>query len=161
MATLTGQDFILSKQDNAVLEIEGLEEVSFFITEFSIPALTTGTTPIPNPFLDFNAPGSKLAYEPYDITMLLAENLANWRALRDWLLEGNSGVTFNTSDITRRTGTILLTSNNGNPIFTVTLKNMFPVSISEIIFDLQQAEPVPPTFTANFSFESYTLEVAS
>lgn len=161
MATLTGDSFILSKQDNAVLEIEDMKEVSFFVTEFSIPAISTGTTPVPNPFLEFNAPGSKLSYEPYDISLLLAENLSNWIAIRDWILEGNSGITFNTRDITRRTGSILVTSNNGNPIFTIILKNMFPISMSEVNFDLQQAEPLPPTFTVNFSFESYDLQTAS
>lgn len=161
MATLTGDSFILSKQDNAVLEIQDLKEVSFFVITFSIPGMSTGLTPIANPFLEFNAPGSKLTYEAFDITMMLAENMQNWISLRNWILEGNTGVTFSTRDITKRNGNIIVTSNNGNPIFNITIKNMFPVSISEVDFDLQQAEPVPPTFNANFSYESFDIQIVN
>lgn len=161
MATLTGDQFILSKQDNITLEIEGLPEVSFFVTNFSIPGISTGLTPIPNPFLEHNAPGTKLTYEAFDIQMLLAEKLQNWIAIRDWILEGNNGVTYDTGGITRRLGTITVTTNNGNPIFTISIKNMFPISLAPVDVDIQQAEPVPPTVSVNFSFESFDVQVVT
>lgn len=164
MATISDGGFILSKQDNMVMEIDGLPNVSFFLVNFSIPGLSMGTTPLSNPFLDYQAPGSKLTYEPLDVTMPLAEDLRNWRAIYEWMLEAipanldpENTPEIGESGMTKRTGYITVTTNNGNPIFSILIKNMFPTSLSEVDIDIQQAEPVPPIFTVNFSYESYEL----
>lgn len=164
MATISDGGFTLSKNDNMVMEIDGLPNVSFFLVNFSIPGLTMGTTPIPNPFLDAQAPGSKLNYEPLDVSMPLAEDMRNWIAIYEWMLEAipsnldpSNTINISNTGMTKRGGSIIVTTNNGNPIFSILLKNMFPISLSEVDIDIQQAEPVPPIFTVNFQYESYEL----
>lgn len=161
MAKLQSNQFQLSKQDNIILEIQDYPEISFFVVDFEIPGITTGVTTVSNPFTEYNFEGSKLTFEPIELTMVLAENLQNWLAIRDWILEGNNGTTFKTSSISKKLGNIIVTNNNSVPIFNVVLIDMFPTTLSAVNIDVQQAEPVPPTFNATFYYTRYDVSVAS
>lgn len=158
MATLTGNAFNLSKNENAVLQINGMSEVSFFLSTFNIPGMSTGTTPISNPFLEYQAPGSKLNFDEFELEILVDEEFASWNAIREWILEGNNGTTFSTKSITKRSGDIMITTNMLNPKYRISILNMFPLNMSSINIDLQTAEPVPLTFTATMQYERYTFD---
>lgn len=155
MANLTGNSFNLSKSENAILEIQDLPEVSFFLTSFEIPGISTGTIDRPNPFKQHFDPGNKLTYDSMNVEVIVDEDFQSWQAIKDWILEGNNGFTFASKDITRRTGNIILTTNSLNPQFRLTLRNMFPVSMGSIQIDLQQAEATTITFPVELQYESY------
>jgi len=167
MATLTGNNFNLSKHENATLEFENLPEVSFFVTVFSLPGLSIGSTEIANPFLSYQKEGSKLTYEEFTVTSLIDESFLNWRKMREWILEGYpqsfapERMQYDTTQVTRRSGSLILTTNNMNPFMTIAFKNLFPISLSSVQFDLQQAEPTVLSFESTFVYESYSIELIS
>ena len=157
MATISSNSFNLSKIENAVFTIYDEEETSFFITTFNIPGLSIGTIPTPNPFKEHQEPGNKLTFEELQLSVIVDEEFQAWKNMNDWIREGSNGFTFSSQSITRRAADIILLTNNMNPKYKVSFKNVFPINIGSIEFDVQQAEPVPPTFSATLQYESYTF----
>ena len=59
--------------------------------------------------------------------------------------------------MTRKDGSIVLLTNNGNRFGDIGIYNMFPTNISSISFDMQSAEPTPLTFDITLNYESYKI----
>jgi hypothetical protein len=148
----------VSKSENAVMSIEGLKVSSFFITNFTIPGISTGTTDIPNPFKTHNAPGTRLTFEELSFTMIVTEDFSNWLEVYEWIKEGNNGFTFSTADMSKRHGSIYITTNNMNAKYRIEFKNMFPTTLSSIDVDVQQQEPVPLQANCTMFYESYDFK---
>lgn len=158
MATLNGNAFNIAKIENVVLEINEKDSLNFFVTSFNIPGISIGTIPIANPFKEHNEPSNKLSYNELELSIIVDEDFQSWQSIYDWIKEGSSGYTFSSKDITRASGNIILMTNNMNPKYRIFVKNMFPTTLGSVEIDIQQAEPVPPTFQATFQYESYSFE---
>ena len=160
MATISASKFNLSRVQNAVFTIEGEKEISYFLTSFNLPGVSIGTMPIANPFKAHSDPGNTLTYEELSVTCLISENFDNWKASVDWLKTATDGFTFSTATsgrMTKKAGSIVLLTNNGNRFGDISISNIFPINIGSIDFDIQNAEPTPLTFTMTLQFESYKV----
>ena len=160
MATISASKFNLSRVQNAVFTIECEKEISYFLTSFNLPGVSIGTMPIANPFKAHSDPGNTLTYEELSVTCLISENFDNWKASVDWLKTATDGFTFSsatTGRMTKKAGSIVLLTNNGNRFGDISISNMFPINIGSIDFDIQATEPVPLTFTMTLQFESYKV----
>ena len=160
MATISASKFNLSRVQNAVFTIEGEKEISYFLTSFNLPGVSIGTMPIANPFKAHSDPGNTLTYEELSVTCLISENFDNWKASVDWLKTATDGFTFSSATsgrMTKKAGSIVLLTNNGNRFGDISISNMFPINIGSIDFDIQATEPVPLTFTMTLQIESYKV----
>ena len=160
MATISASKFNLSRVQNAVFTIESQKEISYFLTSFNLPGLSIGTVPLANPFKEHAEPSGILIYEELSVTSLVNENFDNWKDSVDWLKTASTGFTFPTTNegkMVRKSGSIVLLTNNGNRFGDIGIINMFPINISSIDFDMQNAEPTPLTFTMTLQFESYKI----
>ena len=160
MATISASKFNLSRVQNAVFTIEGEKEISYFLTSFNLPGVSIGTMPIANPFKAHSDPGNTLTYEELSVTCLISENFDNWKASVDWLKTATDGFTFSSATsgrMTKKAGSIVLLTNNGNRFGDISISNMFPINIGSIDFDIQATEPVPLTFSMTLQFESYKV----
>ena len=160
MATISASKFNLSRVQNAVFTIEGEKEISYFLTSFNLPGISIGIMPIANPFKTHSDPGNTLTYEELSVTCLISENFDNWKASVDWLKTATDGFTFSSATsgrMTKKAGSIVLLTNNGNRFGDISISNMFPINIGSIDFDIQATEPVPLTFTMTLQFESYKV----
>lgn len=158
MATLDAKYLNLSKNENAVFQLVDEPEISYNLSSFEIPGMNTGTIPIANPFLEVQAPGTKLIYDELTVESMVDEEFTNWRNAVEWIREGNNGMTFSTKNITRKNATIILLTNNMNPFAYIKFKNVFPTAVGTIQVDMQQAEAVPMTFSLTLQYESYSLD---
>ena len=160
MATISSSIFNLSRVQNAVFTIESEKVISYFLTSFNLPGLSIGTVPLANPFKEHVEPGGTLSYEELSIECLVSENFDNWKDSVDWLQTASTGFTFPTTNegkAVRRSGSIVLLTNNSNRFGDIGIINMYPTNISSIDFDMQNAEPTPLTFTMTLQFESYKV----
>jgi len=160
MATISASKFNLSRSQNAVLTIESEKEISYFLTNFNLPGLSIGTFQAANPFKVHNEPGHTLTYEELTVTCIISEKFDNWKASVDWLKTGSDGFTYRTEankSMLRKSGSIVLLTNNSNRFADIGFINMFPISISSVQFDMQSAEPVPLTFDMTLQYESYKI----
>lgn len=160
MATISASRFNISRTQNAVLTINTEREISFFLTNFSLPGMSIGSIAIANPFKVHNEPGNTLTYEDLEVECIINENFDNWKASVDWLKTGSDGYSYRESDtkrMTRKDGSIVLLTNNGNRFGDIRIFNMFPTNIGAVSFDMQDAEATPLTFSITFSYESYSV----
>ena len=160
MATISASKFNLSRVQNALFTIEGEKEMSYFLTTFNLPGMSIGTMPIANPFKAHNDPGNTLTYDELSVTCLISENFDNWKASVDWLKTATDGVTFSTATsgrMTKKAGSIVLLTNNGNKFGDIIINNMFPTTIGSVSFDIQSVEPTPLTFDMTLQYESYKI----
>ena len=161
MATISESKFNLTRVKNALLTIEGEKEMSYFLTTFNWPGMSIGTMPIANPFKAHNDPGNTLTYDELSVTCLISENFDNWKASVDWLKTATDGVTFSTATsgrMTKKAGSIVLLTNNGNKFGDIIINNMFPTTIGSVSFDIQSVEPTPLTFDMTLQYESYKID---
>ena len=160
MATISASKFNLSRVQNALFTIEGEKEMSYFLITFNLPGMSIGTMPIANPFKAHNDPGNTLTYDELSVTCLISENFDNWKASVDWLKTATDGVTFSTATsgrMTKKAGSIVLLTNNGNKFGDIIINNMFPTTIGSVSFDIQSVEPTPLTFDMTLQYESYKI----
>ncbi len=162
MATISASKFNLSRAQNALLTIESEKEISYFLTNFNLPGMSIGAISIANPFKVHNEPGNTLTYEDLEVECIVSENFDNWKSSVDWLKTASTGTgtsfpTANEGKMVRKSGSIVLLTNNGNRFGDIGIFNMFPTTIGSISFDMQAAEPTPLTFSMTLSFESYSI----
>ena len=161
MATISASKFNLSRVQNALFTIEGEKEMSYFLTSFNLPGMSIGTMPIANPFKEHSDPGNTLTYEEVSVSCLISENFDNWKAAVDWLKTATDGFTFSTATtgrMTKKAGSIVLLTNNGNKFGDIIITNMFPINIGSVSFDIQSTEPTPLTFDMTLQYESYKID---
>ena len=161
MATISASKFNLSRVQTALFTIEGEKVMSYFLTTFNLPGMSIGTMPIANPFKAHNDPGNTLTYDELSVTCLISENFDNWKASVDWLKTATDGVTFSTATsgrMTKKAGSIVLLTNNGNKFGDIIINNMFPTTIGSVSFDIQSVEPTPLTFDMTLQYESYKID---
>ena len=157
MAKVTGNAFNLSKAENASLTIEDMDVATYFLTTFNIPGISIGTIPLANPFKEHNEPGNKLSYDELQAEIMVDEKFDSWKSMYNWVLEASNGYTFSAKNVTRRSGNIMIMTNNMNPSHRISFVNMFPISVGDVSIDMQQAEPTVLTFSVTFQYESYSF----
>ena len=69
-----------------LLTFDRLESVPYFCQTVNIPSISLGEVTRPTPFLDLYSPGTKLIYDPFDVTFLVDEELASWKNMYDWFI---------------------------------------------------------------------------
>ena len=139
-----------------------------FRSEVNLPGVTLGEVIRDTPFLDMYSPGTKLSYDPLDITFTIDEELASWKNLYDWFIsmadpdgfEGRDGSTELQNNKHFSDATLTILSGLNNPIIRIQYKNVFPLSISDIKFDSSQSADTILTATATFRYQSYNYLTA-
>lgn len=155
-----------------------LPGMTFFCQSANFPGLSLTEIPVPTPFVDFYVPGEKLVYDTFNITFLIDEKMLAWTEIHDWI----RGLTFPTEfkeyfDLRKRGeiqtsrfspiqkikpqygGAVLsVYSNKNNPKFRVKFNDVFPTSLSSIIFNTQDTAENVAVADATFRFSYYDYE---
>lgn len=129
--------------------------VTFFAQAVNIPGISVNEVAIARPQINAYVPGDKLIYEPLTLTVLLTEDLDNYKEIYTWLyqsvMENNSSKQY--SDIT----IFSLTSKN-NPNKEVVFKNAFPVSLGAVNFTVQETDTVYGQVDMTFRYDYFTFD---
>lgn len=155
-----------------------LPGMNFFCQSANLPGVSLTEVPVPTPFVDFFVPGEKIVYDTLNITFLIDEQLYAWTEIHDWV----RGLTFPENfseyfDLQKR-GTIQTAkftpiqkikpqygqavlsvyTNKNNPKFRVRFFDVFPTSLSSIIFNTQDTSENIAVADATFRFSYYQYE---
>lgn len=153
----------------------------YFCQQANLPGVSLTEIPKPTPFVEMYLPGEKLVYETLNITFLVDEDLQAWTQIHDWM----RGITFpnnfeeylnmqatvaQTSSLNRfvpssslaggqyTEATMTIHTNKNNPNFRVKFVDVFPVSLSTIIFNTGDSADNVVTADATFRFTYYNYE---
>jgi len=134
---------------NFLFSFSHIENVSYAVTLINIPAVTLGETIAPTPEMDISYPGSKIQFDPIQLTFLVDEDFANYIEIFDWMTQLRKWNTLNglptpqAPSVKETDGMydahLTILSNNLVPLKTVVFKSCWPSFLGQVDFLLQES----------------------
>ena len=156
---------------------ERLRGLTYFCQSANFPGVSLTEIVRPTPFVDLYHPGEKLVYDTFNVTFLVNEDLMTWTEIHDWIrgltfpsnfeeyvnLSRQSPGAITRSNLTRQPpvysdATLTFFSNKNNPTFRVKFVDLFPTSLSTIMFNTGDTAENIMTADATFRFSYYNYE---
>ena len=145
---------------------------NYFVQNVRLPTLSLGQFDLEDPFVKLPTPGTKLSFEPLDITFMVDEDMRNYLEIHDWLKGLGFPETFdqygnlvrqNTtarSDATAvfSDGTLMILSSHHNANIKVIFEDMFPIALTDLSFDSTLTDVEYLRATVTFRYKLYTIE---
>ena len=145
--------------------------VAFFCNQANIPSMDLGIAEQPSYLRNIPVPGDKIQFGDLTLRFLVDEDLVNYMELQRWIrglgfpesmdefrkLEGEAVLPGNfgqAGDNIYSDGTLQILSSNLVPSFQVVFNDMFPYTLSTVMFDATDTDI--EYFTADVSFK-YTI----
>ena len=145
--------------------------VAFFCNQANIPSLDLGIAEQPTWLKNIDVPGDKIQFGDLTLRFLVDEDLVNYMELQRWIsglgypedmdeflkLEGETVMPSNfgnAGDQIYSDGTLQILSSNLVPSFQVVFTDLFPYTLSTVMFDATDTDI--EYFTADVSFK-YTI----
>ena len=145
--------------------------VAFFCNQANIPSMDLGIAEQPTYLRNIPTPGDKIEFGDLTLRFLVDEDLVNYMELQRWIrglgypenmdefrkLEGEAVLPANfgqAGDNIYSDGTLQILSSNLVPSFQVVFNDMFPYTLSTVMFDATDTDI--EYFTADVSFK-YTI----
>lgn len=143
----------------------------YFCQSVSIPGIASTPARHPTPFVDLYKPGDKLDYGSFRMEFILDEELWGWELIHDWMrgysfpknfeeyknLEKLSETNLD-SKPQYSDGTLSILSALNNPKFRINFVDIFPISLSEIPFNVMLSANKPMVATAEFKYQLYNIQ---
>jgi hypothetical protein len=154
-----------------LLTFDRIGSVQYFCQSVNIPGVNLGQAPINLPSVDVFAPGNKITYNPLSIRFNVDAELDSWRQLHDWYRSIASPESFQErkrlTDIQNAyqnnklknysDATLTVLSSLNNPILRVQYINVFPITLSDVIFDTALSAEDIITADAVFVFDYFNF----
>lgn len=160
--------------------IKDLPNVAYTCQSANLPSLQLGFASQPTPFLDIPTIGDKNAFGDFTIRFLIAEDMSNYIEIFEWLIalgfpnDYNDYKSFtgerlsrfpffknsrgNTDSIAYSDGTLTILDSNNVPKTNILLKDLFPVSIEALDFDVTSTSVEYFIGIASFKYRTFTIE---
>jgi len=166
--TRSPQNTNLLQPTKFLLTFNRLPNTTFFCQSANIPGINLGQAALQTPMLDIFAPGNKIIYNPFNIHFLVDEKLASWQELHTWFRSIASPDSYEErkrlqAGYAQRgnkpsyysDGTLTVLSSLNNPLLRVNFYNMFPITLSDIIFDSSQSADDIISADCTFMFDYF------
>lgn len=155
--------------------IKRLPNVSYFCQNVQIPSISVGFIDVNNPLAVIPVPGSRLLFDPLNIRFRVNQDLKNYLEIYNWLVGLGHPVSLDQTkafsklaDIPKARsgtassyvsdGTLTILNSFKNPTHYVFFKDLFPTSLSELVFDSTQADVEYLESTVTFKYLRYEIE---
>ena len=176
-------NFDLARPSQFKFDILKVPNTTYFCQECNLPGIAFSGDAIMNtrykamPFM-----GDTLDFSPLELTILVQENLANWRELHDWMTGigfplnpeqfssairntdtkniGNAGKGNVTNpSVLTCDATLTILTNKNNPTVQVKFRNIYPTSLSGLSFDTKDTSTEGLTASVTFNYDVYEVAV--
>lgn len=156
-----------------LLTFDRLGDVQYFCQTINIPGVNLGQAPFNTPMLDVFVPDRKMIYNPLSIHFTIDESLNGWQQLHAWFRSIASPTSFDernrltslqnanktsSSLNSYSDATLTILSALNNPILRVKFYNVFPITLSDILFDTTQSADDIITADCVFTFDYFDFE---
>ena len=153
--TVTGNKNFLVTSNGFRMIFARAPNVAYFLQTFSVPTVSVAETPVSRGKQTAYFPGDHISFEPLTVTMLVSEDMDNFKEIYDWLWR-NINANQMQDKFDDLTIYILNSKNNVNK--TLIFKNAFPTSMSNINFTVTDADVVYATIDVTFRYDEFTFE---
>ena len=160
--------------------INEIPKVAFTCQSANLPGLSIGFAVQPNPFLDLPRIGDKVQFGEFTIRFLISEDMSNYLEIYDWLValgfpnDYNQYRTFTGERLSRfpfirnQTGdseaiaysdaSLIILDSNNLPKTRINFKDLFPISIEALDFDISSSTVDYFVGIASFKYASFEIE---
>jgi hypothetical protein len=144
--------------------IENLPNTNWFLTNINLPGISLGEVVHPTPLMQTQVPGNDLIYEPITIEFLVDEDLQAWKEVYNWLNGLGFPDEYGQYAAQKKKGhiysdaTLIILNSNMNPNHRIVFKDLFPTTLSEILFDSSSADLGTIKASVTFRYLTYKYE---
>jgi hypothetical protein len=137
----------------------------FFAKEAELPSLTLEVATQVSPFINLPRPGTKMTYSDFTYTFHVDEDMTNYFEIFNWMnnlgfpddLDGYNRIREEGFDIVSDATLTLMTSAK-NPNIEVFFRDLFPIALSPIKFDVGVSGSLPHAqCTVTFKYQRFML----
>ena len=160
--------------------IKDLPKVAYTCQSANIPSLYLGTAVQHTPFRDIPKFGDKLEYGDLSIRFIIAEDMSNYLEIYEWMVALGHPDNFtqyksfigprldrfpfyknargDTDALGYSDGTLTILNSNNIPKTNIIFKDLFPVSIEALDYDVTVTNVEYLTGVASFKYKSFIIE---
>jgi len=151
-------------------------KTSFLCKTAVIPEITIGVIERATPFVNVPSEGN-IQFGSFSIEFLVDENLENYLEIHNWIRgmgvpesfderkEFNNkysiGNMLTNFEIVTSDATLEVLNNNLNPTFDIVFKNLFPISLGSLPFDVSIGDIEPLSATVTFRYLAYEIRTVN
>lgn len=158
------------------LTVNKLPNLTYFCQECPLPGISIESA---DQFTRFNrvpTPGDEIEFEPITATFLVDENMANWKAIYDWItgfgtpdsedqykefMYGQNNDLSSELQKMYSDGSLIIYGNNLTPIRTIYFTNMIPTQLSGLQFTNTSSDVQYLSATVTFDYTLYSFDSPS
>jgi hypothetical protein len=160
--------------------IQDLPHVAYTCQSANLPSVQLGFAIQPTPFVDRPVIGDKLNYAEFSIRFLISEDMNNYLELFEWLVALGFPNNYNqytsfvgerlnrfpffrrsdgtTEAIAYSDGILTILDSNNNPKTNIRFKDLFPVAVEALDFDITSSSVEYFVGTASFRYTTFEIE---
>lgn len=163
---------------NFKLTLNRFPNVQYNCQDVNLPGISLSPIMIDTPVNPIYVGPSKMEYESLNVTFIVQENLENYKEIFSWMTSVTApqemkqylreiesmrpGTRANNTPIPHdiySDGTIHVLKNSSNVNFDITIRNLFPISLSGIQFVTTSSDNMVLTASATFQIESFDFVI--
>ena len=149
--------------------VKKLPNVNFFAQKANIPGISIGATPEQaNPFVAIPYQGDHAQFNELEVTFRVDENLQNFLEIQNWIRALTFPEEFEqfaalfkakpgSGDGLKSDASLVITTNGKNPNFECLFQDIFPISISDLVFDTTDESVNYLDATVQFRYTLYKI----
>ena len=152
--------------------IQRMPSLNFSVQSCNLPGISVTRMDQPNPAHQAPLQGDRMFFGDFTMTFLVLEDMSNYLEIWDWmakLTNHNREYKYsslerkkNTVDVTAETfysdSTLLIQNNAKNTTKKVKFTQMFPIQLSDLLFDTQADGSQFQKAQVTFSYKDYMIE---
>ena len=134
-----------------------ITEAVYFCQEANLPGVSLGQAIQDTPNLNLYVSGTKMTYNPFNMTFMINEDISAWLTIHNWIKELSSTDSVYNNRI-KKQAILTIYSNLNNPKLRIKYSNIFPLSLTDLQFDTKQSAADHITATATFRYDFFEIE---
>jgi len=144
-----------------LLKLDKFEGVDFFCQTANVPDVTMPVTEVASPFRNLPIiPGGGVTFGDFTVRFIVDENLKNYYSIHQWMRDnGNADQMQRTTEVNDiyTNGQLHIVTSQYNPAFIVDLRNIFPVSLTNLQFDATISDVEYITAEVTFKHQQFFI----
>lgn len=144
--------------------IKRLPNVSFYVQGASIPGMSMSPTSVATPFKAMQFAGDKLDHETFSLTVRVDEYMESYNEIYDWIVGLTKPESFDQYSNLKKSefglysdASLVILDSRANPSLEVHFKDIFPVSIGNIVFDTTRQDVNYVTCELTFEHNGFSI----
>jgi hypothetical protein len=149
--------------------IKKLPAVNFFIQSVNLPGIEMGNPSQDTPFINIPIPGDHIKYNDLTVTFKVDEDMSNYIQMSDWIIGLGFPDSFDQYRILKERSqasgegilsdaSLIITTSARNPSIEVQFIDIFPRSLTDLIFTTTDTTLEYLSATATFKYRRHVIK---